>query len=128
MFLFSPILRWPTANGIEKCNWLLPFSEHHSTQWCPLWMNKTPMPCKRKVDHYPVVLGALRLFLIYPLRDLSIDLGGRKALLSQCSHLFYFMENLLLSRFCYLFTFPLLECIFLLFFCSLFQNLCCVIW
>lgn len=56
----------------------LPLSEHPSTQGCPLWANKTPLLCKRKVDHYPVAFGVLGLFLIFVLRDLSVNLGEEK--------------------------------------------------
>lgn len=99
MFSFCPIFRWPTANGIEKCGPCLPFSELKGPQGCHLWMNKTPSLCKRKIDHYPVAFRGLGLFLVYVLWDLSINLGGRKDFLSQCTFLLFCGSLLLLSRF-----------------------------
>lgn len=62
-------------------------------------------------------LGGLWLFLICALRDLSINLGGRKALLCQCSHFFSFVEACCSWDLCYLSTFPSLKCVFPLFLC-----------
>lgn len=84
------------------------------TQGCPLWTNTTPLLCERKADHYPVAIGGLGLFLICVLRDLSINLGGRKTS-SQCSHFSSFVEACCTQG--SLSTFPSLKCVFLLFFC-----------
>lgn len=54
------------------------------------------------------------LFLICVLRDLSINLGGRKTS-SQCSHFSSFVEACCTQG--SLSTFPSLKCVFLLFFC-----------
>lgn len=108
MFFFSPVLWWPTANGIEKCNRFLLLSEHHSSQGCPLCVNKTPLLCKRKVDHNAVAFGGLGLFLICALGDLSINLGGRKPPLTVQSFLLL-CGSLLLSRFLLSLHLPFLE-------------------
>lgn len=98
-------------------NGLLPLSEHHTTQGCPLQMSKTLSLWKRKVDYCRVALGGSRLFLTCALRDLSTNLGGRKALLSQCSYFFSFVEAWCSQDLCHLSTFPSLKYVFLWLFC-----------
>lgn len=117
---FFSMLRWPTANGTGKCIYL---SLSCAFNRGSLWMNKTPLLYKRKVAHYPAVLGGLTLCLICTLGDLRINSGGRKGLFSQSSHFSPHREACCSRGFCPLPSFPSSCCSSV----ALFRSLCCLI-